>query len=252
MQDLILKLKAAREEKGLTQIELAEKSGVSIQSIKRYETKCENLTVGTLRKIADALNVDISYFFDTGLKKMSLNQSHNLSLNTQNIVPNVSLNLPNVFKNITTDSFSAQNYDENALDLPNTIMVPVYDEIMASAGSGRYNDDETAKYMPIKRAFLRDFFNITNFINISIISVTGDSMQPSIPEKCYLLVCKMDVRDGQICVARVEGELYVKRLQKRPRLRLLSDNKSYEPININEGMDFAIIGVVAGVLKSII
>ncbi|WP_297811555.1 S24 family peptidase [uncultured Helicobacter sp.] len=55
-------------------------------------------------------------------------------------------------------------------------------------------------------------------------------MSPTLPESCYLLVQLGSVNDGQICITRIEDELYVKCLQKQPRLKLFTDNKTYEPI----------------------
>lgn len=46
----------------MTQSDLAEESGVSIQSIKRYETDKGNITIDNLEKIAAALDVSLSYF----------------------------------------------------------------------------------------------------------------------------------------------------------------------------------------------
>jgi len=40
--------------------------------------------------------------------------------------------------------------------------------------------------------------------------------------------------------------MYVKKIVKLPKIRLLSENKEYEPINITEDMDFEIIGRVVG------
>lgn len=66
------KLKALRQERGLTQVELAKKSGVSIQSIKRYETRDENITIENINKLANALDVDSSYFLSPSVSKLSL------------------------------------------------------------------------------------------------------------------------------------------------------------------------------------
>lgn len=57
------KIKAMRESKGMIQEDLAKASGVSIQSIKRYETKTNsNITLDNLQKIANALDTNIEFF----------------------------------------------------------------------------------------------------------------------------------------------------------------------------------------------
>ena len=61
MGDIIRKL---REQQGMTQEELANKSGVSRQTISALESgKSENVLTGTLASIAAALGTTVDYFF---------------------------------------------------------------------------------------------------------------------------------------------------------------------------------------------
>lgn len=58
-----------------------------------------------------------------------------------------------------------------------------------------------------------------------------------------------DARPGQIVVARLDGEITVKRLQRtRNRLVLLPENPDFEPIEVNAD-DFAIEGIYVGVIR---
>ena len=66
------KLKTLREERGLTQIELSKLSGVSERSIRNYEKDDASITISVLEKIAEALKVDISYFFEKNVHKLSI------------------------------------------------------------------------------------------------------------------------------------------------------------------------------------
>jgi len=59
-----------------------------------------------------------------------------------------------------------------------------------------------------------------------------------------------DARDGQTVVARLDGELTIKRLEKRrDRLRLLPRNPAHAPIIVPVGVDFAIEGLFCGLLR---
>ncbi len=59
-----------------------------------------------------------------------------------------------------------------------------------------------------------------------------------------------DARDGQTVVARVDGELTIKRLQRdRRRVRLLPRNPAHAPIDVHPGQDFAIEGVYCGLVR---
>ena len=58
------KIKMAREMQEMSQWDLSSKSGVSRASIQLYEADKGNVTISNLEKIADALKIDINYFFD--------------------------------------------------------------------------------------------------------------------------------------------------------------------------------------------
>jgi len=59
-----------------------------------------------------------------------------------------------------------------------------------------------------------------------------------------------DARDGQTVIARIDGELTIKRLQRTARrIRLLPRNPAHAPIEIARGQDFAIEGVYCGLLR---
>ena len=59
-----------------------------------------------------------------------------------------------------------------------------------------------------------------------------------------------DARDGQTVIARIDGELTIKRLQRTTRrIRLLPRNPAHAPIEIQRGQDFAIEGVYCGLLR---
>ena len=59
-----------------------------------------------------------------------------------------------------------------------------------------------------------------------------------------------DARDGQTVIARIDGELTIKRLQRTTRrIRLLPRNPAHAPIEIARGQDFAIEGVYCGLIR---
>ena len=56
-------IREVRKAKALTQKELAEKLGVAETTVNRYESGEQNLTIETLQKVANALEVDMTTFF---------------------------------------------------------------------------------------------------------------------------------------------------------------------------------------------
>ncbi|HDD44919.1 MAG TPA: XRE family transcriptional regulator [Candidatus Desulfofervidus auxilii] len=57
------KIRFFRKQKGLTQMQLAEKVGVSFQQIQKYEKGYDRICVERLQQIAQAIGIPISYFF---------------------------------------------------------------------------------------------------------------------------------------------------------------------------------------------
>ncbi|ECL4206265.1 helix-turn-helix transcriptional regulator, partial [Campylobacter jejuni] len=172
------KIKNAREAKNLTQLELAKSSGVSLDSIKRYETKESNITIHNLIKIAKVLDIDLNYF--ANVPKLSLSLSSKMSLSQDKYVPKL------------------ENQQETLND--DMINIPFFENVRASAGSGTYNDEESTQALGLSKSFLRECFGLYSFINLSVILGQGDSMAPTLPENCYLLIQQGEVAEGEICV----------------------------------------------------
>ena len=59
-----------------------------------------------------------------------------------------------------------------------------------------------------------------------------------------------EARDGQVVVARLDGEVTIKRLSiGKTGVRLLPRNPVYAPIEVAEGQDFAIEGIYCGLVR---
>ena len=85
-----------------------------------------------------------------------------------------------------------------------------------------------------------------------LLRVQGDSMiEDGILDGDLVAVQRAaDARDGQTVVARIDGELTIKRLQRSARrLSLLLRNPAHAPIEVQRGQDFAIEGVYCGLVR---
>jgi len=86
-----------------------------------------------------------------------------------------------------------------------------------------------------------------------LLRVQGDSMiDIGIFDGDLLAVRKTDAAtDGDIVVARVEGEVTVKRLSTAAgQIRLLAENAAYQPITIDDSSQFFIEGHAVGVIRT--
>lgn len=85
------------------------------------------------------------------------------------------------------------------------------------------------------------------------VRVEGDSMQDAGIYPNDILVVDRSIRaeHGDIVIAGMHGELTVKELELKPIVRLIPRNKAYQPIDIPEGCNLDIFGVVTNVIRSI-
>ena len=64
--DIAMQIVALREKAGLTQVELAERTGISQADISRIERGATSPTAKTLQRIAEALNAEVRLVAKTG------------------------------------------------------------------------------------------------------------------------------------------------------------------------------------------
>ncbi|GAA4863162.1 transcriptional repressor LexA [Luteimonas vadosa] len=85
-----------------------------------------------------------------------------------------------------------------------------------------------------------------------LLRVHGDSMRDDGIFDGDLVAVKRsrDASNGQVVVARLEGEITIKRFeQTRTGIRLLPRNPDYAPILVPPGSDFAIEGLYCGLVR---
>jgi DNA polymerase V len=86
------------------------------------------------------------------------------------------------------------------------------------------------------------------------VKVKGDSMTGAGIHSGDILIVdrSLQAQDKKIVVAILNGEFTVKRLHKnKDKMRLLPENPNYEPIEVLQGADFEIWGVVVHVIHSV-
>lgn len=120
------------------------------------------------------------------------------------------------------------------------------DEVRVSAGFPSPAADYADNRLDINEYLIR------NPVSTFFFSVEGDSMQGAEIFDGDILVVDKSIRPrhGQIVVAFVDGERLVKRLYQRAgRVALLAENPNYPPLEIRDGMELLIWGVVTGKFK---
>lgn len=145
------------------------------------------------------------------------------------------------FEKLTKDSkLKVINFAKSKLDEQNTIsdnIVPfpttLYLDAVVSAGTGEWQDDNFKEEIEYDGQVPNHDY---------VVRVNGDSMLPLFEDNQILFIRKThEVRDGQIIVCMLNNETYVKKIMGN---RLVSLNKKYDDIQINEYDDFSVVGVV--------
>lgn len=81
----------------------------------------------------------------------------------------------------------------------------------------------------------------------------GDSMIGAgiFPGDVLVVDRSLTAAHGDIVIASVNGELTVKRLETRPKMRLVPMNSQHAPLDVPDGADLEIFGVATTVIHSL-
>lgn len=110
------KLKEARTLSGFTQLMLADRIGVSKQTVTKYETGVREPDLLMLDKLADALGVDVDYLLDRPKKKSAPSAAEADWTRDENQVNVILLSMPLEAKVRAVQFYLASKSAKNALD----------------------------------------------------------------------------------------------------------------------------------------
>lgn len=133
------------------------------------------------------------------------------------------------------------------IPLPGAPRLPLpLDQVRVSAGFPSPAADYEDKRLDINEYLVR------NPVSTFFFAVEGDSMEGAEIFAGDILVVDKSIqpRDGHIVIAFVDGQRLVKRLSRRHgRVALLAENPAYPPLEIRDGMELLVWGVVTGKFK---
>lgn len=121
------------------------------------------------------------------------------------------------------------------------LIVPILD-VSASMGTGAHMPElETViDHIRLHESWVRtNLPTLSGPKNLACLSAYGDSMAPTFSDGDILLVDRgvITIRLDAVYVMAISGELYVKRVQRRPdgSIAVISDNAVYQPVVISNG-----------------
>lgn len=236
-----LKIKEFRDQRGLTQKELADLIEMGNTTIANYEKGFRTPKKNTLFKIANALNVTIDDLFPI------LKQSDNSIIES---VEEILYQLdPEPYqRNVLTCAerqLEEQKQAKKKLAEVHDIVVEYiaynYYDQPVSAGTGQYLNEVQIETIQLPVKVDADF----------VCPIYGDSMEPDYKSGDYVFVkLTVELPSGTVGVFDYEGEAYIKQLIiEKDKAYLRSFNKKYKDIPINSNSDFRIIGKVVDVYR---
>lgn len=131
------------------------------------------------------------------------------------------------------------------------LLIPLLD-VAGSMGLGELVPDhiDVVRHIAVSVPDLRQQCTFTAPDRLAFITAYGNSMEPTYSDGDVLLVDQTvsDIKYDAVYVLEKAGELFIKRLQRRPdgSLLMISDNKLYEPQAISKAdmLDFSVRGRV--------
>lgn len=219
MAEIKDRIVSLRNEKNITQSQLAEELNISPSAIGMYEQGRRKPSYELLEEICDYFNVDMDYLmgrsdiknrYQAGLKydwEDKKQEDSNIDMNTVN-----------------TDY----------------IMIPLYESISAGYGASNSEFIEMIPVFGLKK-------NGTTYFAVK---VEGDSMEPKIPNGSTIIIKKdIAIEVGEIGAFNLNDENFVKQKKLvKDKLILHSFNLAYEDKVVNEFDDFIEYGKVVKVM----
>lgn len=232
------RIKARREECGLSVIELAERLGKARSTVYRYEgDEIQDMPITVLEPLAEALNTTPAYLM--GWSDNPLDYS---SMDFSDLDPEVVRELGNDPEKLYAYRKALAADQERTsfeMSLPSNVRpisalhqqrIPLIGGV--AAGAPIYDPEELGVYVeaPVDAD--------------AAITIHGDSMTPTYQEGDVVYIkCRPDVPEGAVAVVFLDDEATIKHVYKRPTgLTLWSDNTAYAPMNI-EFEDYNVVRI---------
>jgi transcriptional regulator with XRE-family HTH domain len=251
------RLKEAREAMGWTQARAGEMAGLDLRTIQRWEFG---------NRIPDRHRVmGLAYLYGRSLCWLYDDDSeYHPPLFREPLSDRISL-LVRVLRSATAstgyslgelfglEGLSCHDFDGDSMPVPGDDFDPVSFPdsfpdsfpVRAAAGAGsEVLDESRASHLLMDPRWLRSHALNPDFCDV--ISVSGDSMEPTLPDGCSILVdrASTELTEGGMFVVRTAGGLVVKRavLGGDGRWFLQSDNRFWETVPVGE--DDLVVGKV--------
>lgn len=210
------KLKVARKFLGKDQQEMATLCGKAHRSWQRYE-QGEGFPTGEVFELLTSLGFNAGWFFTDDVPMLIKGQGTTVGA--------------------TGDGQGYKSAESSAPYNADFVHIPRY-EVEASAGGGAViHGEQVVDYLSFRAEWVRNSLGVS-VRDLALISVIGDSMEPTLSEGDVVLLdmTTKGVMDGSIYALQLNGGLLVKRIQRKldGSIVVKPDNPRYDTEIISE------------------
>ena len=229
------KIRERRLELGMTQSQVAELTNIKKNTISNYENNVSAPNENNIFKLMEVLKCDANYLFEwekvTDLELSIKEKNHIKKYRTLD-----------EYGKKAVDDLLDNEYERCQEEKKIEVIQLPMSELKVSAGVGSWIEDNrygTIEVVDTPESRKADL----------VIEISGDSMEPTYHNGDNVLVrLQPSVDIGEIGVFVKDSEGYIKELGKN---RLISHNKEYKDIILNEYTDIYCVGKVIGIAEVI-
>ena len=229
------KIRERRLELGMTQLQIAEITGIKKNTISNYENNVSAPNENNIFKLMEVLKCDANYLFEW-------DKVENIKLTINEKIIIKKYHTLDEYGKKAVDDLLDNEYERCQEEKKIKVIQLPMSELKVSAGVGSWIEDNrygTIEVVDTPESRKADL----------VIEISGDSMEPTYHNGDNVLVrLQPSVDIGEIGVFVKDSEGYIKELGKN---RLISHNKEYEDIILNEYTNIHCVGKVIGVAEVI-
>lgn len=229
------KIRERRLELGMTQLQIAEITGIKKNTISNYENNVSAPNENNIFKLMEVLKCDANYLFEW-------DKVENIKLTINEKIIIKKYHTLDEYGKKAVDDLLDNEYERCQEEKKIKVIQLPMSELKVSAGVGSWIEDNrygTIEVVDTPESRKADL----------VIEISGDSMEPTYHNGDNVLVrLQPSVDIGEIGVFVKDSEGYIKELGKN---RLISHNKEYEDIILNEYTNINCVGKVIGIAEVI-
>lgn len=242
------KIKILREKNNMSQTDLANKLGLTRQSVSRYENGERKTNQDLLFELADIFNISIDDLFpDRNKKPAKITTIYNQLTppRQQNVLKYAEKQLEEQERRDNSNNVSSiEEYKIKYNNSTENEKIPFTRIGTTGAGIGEeLYDDIIEETVYFDRSEVdQQLLETADFC----IYVNGDSMEPAIKRDTYAFVRKTnEIRDGLVSLVIYDGTVLIKKIELiDDAINLVSLNPKYETIKVEPHYQFKQIGKI--------